>query len=285
MSEPRNTLAVRPESSNAERLEHLQRDRWIPYPAAIKVLTAMEDVLASASIPGGKIRPPCLLITAPSHQGKTSVLDAFYSRHLPDANATGENSLIPVLKVQTPNKPLEGRVLAAMLDALRVPYKQDGRLEVKMNALLNALRLCLVRLIILDEIHFALACTALQQATFGNLLRYISNELRISIVAVGTEEAPTFVNSQSNLKTRFRTVQLPVWINNDDLGTFLERFERTLPLKQRSNLARPELRSKVYDLSRGITGNIVNLITRAAGLAIRTGEERISISILEQAMV
>jgi hypothetical protein len=44
-------------------------------------------------------------------------------------------------------------------------------------------------LIAIDEIHHLLACTPREQRAALNVLKFLSNELRVSIAALGTGEA------------------------------------------------------------------------------------------------
>jgi hypothetical protein len=222
-----------------------------------------------------------MLMTAPSGQGKSAILNAFYSQHKPDPNPDGEEFKAPVILLQSPPKPLEGRMVYRLLETLNAPFKPSASPEAKLSQLTHLLRICGVKVIIIDEIHFALACTDRQQRGLGNVLRYIANELRIAIIAVGTEEAELFVKSQTNLVTRFRQVRLPVWCNNDAFGAFLEKYEKTLPLRKESKLGQESVRTKIYQLSSGSTVAIVNLLHRAAELAIKVKEERITPALLE----
>ena len=50
------------------------------------------------------------------------------------------------------------------------------------------------------------------------------------------------------------------------------------PLAHASNLSRPPLAKMIHDLSEGLIGEVVDIVTRTAVAAVESGEERITSS-------
>jgi len=62
----------------------------------------------------------------------------------------------------------------------------------------------------------------------------------------------------------------------------LASFEATFPLRYPSHLSQPPLSTHILAQSEGTIGEISTFLTRAATLAIRSGQERIDLPLLSQ---
>jgi len=68
-----------------------------------------------------------------------------------------------------------------------------------------------VRLIIFDELQRATELRPRDQRTVLNVLKYISNQLSISLAGFGSGEAKALIQSDPHLEERFDIVALPMW--------------------------------------------------------------------------
>jgi hypothetical protein len=84
------------------------------------------------------------------------------------------------------------------------------------------------RLLAIDEIHHLLACTPREQRAALNVLKFLSNERRVSIVALGITEALHLMRTDPQIASRFQSCALPSWTANDDLRSFLAGFLQQL---------------------------------------------------------
>lgn len=126
------------------------------------------------------------------------------------------------------------------------------------------------------------AGSRLQQRRLLNLLRWIGNELQISLIAVGTAEALHAVQSDDQLANRFEPVGLPPWRAGTEYEQLLSTLEAVLPLRLPSDLAEPDLANKILTSAEGILGEIVSIVTRAAVRAVASGSEVITASLIDQ---
>jgi hypothetical protein len=94
-----------------------------------------------------------------------------------------------------PAGPDEPRFLSAILDELGFPHMLSDRVSKRQDAALRMMRETQVRVLIIDEVHNILSGTRLQQRRLLKLLRWLGNELQISLIAVGTAEALHAVQS------------------------------------------------------------------------------------------
>jgi len=169
-----------------------------------------------------------------------------------------------------------------LLDQLNAPYKLSDKLERKQQQAFAILRRIETRILIIDEIHNILAGSLSRQRVFLNVIKYLSNELKISIVAVGTHDALHAINTDYQLANRFEPTRLTKWVFNDEYRRLLASFEKTIPLRKPSNLQEPNLALKILSMSEGTIGEISKVITLAAIEAIKNGNEKISKDLLER---
>jgi hypothetical protein len=116
---------------------------------------------------------------------------------------------------------------------------------------------------------------------FLQLLRFLSNELRLAFVGVGVPEARHALLSDSQLRSRFTDIELPPWSLGDDLRDFVTRLTWSLPLRNPSPVDSPKLRCLLGERTGGITLGICKAFERAAVAAIRDGRERLDLASFE----
>lgn len=279
MNDLRHLLeSVRPiaEGTRDERIAHLRTDRWIDYPRAAEALKRLEDLRSTPP----RTRMPCLLIHGDSGIGKTMLVEKFRRAHRPTYNRHQGFETIEIISIQMPPRPSERRIYGNLLQALGAPFRPSDRLdalEFTATALLRRLR---PKMIIVDEVHHLLAGTPRDQRTALNLLKFLSNDLHCSIVALGTHDALVAMQSDAQIASRFAPLELPHWHESEELRRFLVAFEKTLPLRERSNLAEREMVKLLLAHSDGITGVISDTLVSGALEAIKLGQEHLTPTLL-----
>lgn len=268
------------DASNEARIRHIRADRWIGYDRAQVALAELEDLLSFPE----RTRMPNLILVGSTNNGKTMIVEKFRRQHQPNEYPCEHRCVLsaPILKVQMPPAPDETRFFAAILTALGAPDRLNDRLATKQGLAVRLMGAALVRMLIIDEFHNVLAGSRDQQRRFLNLLRWLGNELRIPIVAVGTAEALRAIQSDDQLANRFTPFHLPLWSAGADYVRLLNTLEAVLPLRRPSELSRPAMAQRLLVAAEGVLGEIVTIVMRAAAHAIVTGEESIDASILDQ---
>lgn len=147
--------------------------------------------------------------------------------------------------------------------------------------MIHLMRACHVRMLIIDELHSLLAGTAQKQREVMNALKNLCNELCIPIVGVGTSEAVRVLHTDPQHASRFEVARLPSWTLDKEFQRLLASFERVLPLQHASKLHTPELAMRLHAISEGNIGNLHRLLIECATEAINSGEERITLPIIE----
>lgn len=260
-----------------ERINYIRSPRWIGYDAANSILDRLESLLTHPKTH----RMPNLLIVGNTNNGKTMLVKRFCTRHPPEDNKEGQSFVVPVLFVQAPPVPDEGRFYNAILDLLFAPYKPSDRVDRKQFQAIKLMREVGLRMLIIDEVQHILAGNLTRQRTFLNVIKFLGNELEIPIVGVGTKDAFRALQTDTQLANRFDHAKLPRWKNGDDFIRLLMTFEQMLPLRKPSMLDEPALADRIYSMSEGYIGEISRLLVEAAIAAVKTGKEAIDKRLLE----
>ncbi len=270
---------VRPlaRESIEHRIDSLSEDRWIDYARARQVLERLQWMLRHPRT----TRPPGLLIYGDSNIGKSMIVRKFLRSQTDPKAANRIHQQANILAIQMPPSPRERRLYGQLLIALNahdLPWESLAAIEYRA---LNMLRQYQPAMIIVDEVHNLLAGTAREQRASLNLLKFLSNDLKCYIVALGTRDALAAIQSDDQIASRLPAVELPRWKQNDDFRGFLAGFERQLPLRNPSGIADSRaMVTLLMDASAGVTGVVSSLLCRAARAAIQTKTECIDESLL-----
>lgn len=264
--------------SEKERIAKIQTPVWIGYPAASKILVRLEELLEYPKYH----RMPNLLITGDTNNGKTMLVNRFCKAHPCDDNPDGEAAIIPVLYIQAPPTPEEGRFYDNILDKIGAPFRPQDRASKKAFQAVKLLKTVGVRLLIIDEIQQILAGSMKKQRAFLNVIKGFGNELKIPIVGVGTREADRAIQTDLQLSNRFDAAFLPRWKSDDNYIRLLLSFEKILPLAQPSGLGEQGLSTKLMSMSEGYIGEIARILVDASVMAIKSGHEKIDVDVLKK---
>lgn len=260
-----------------ERIWHIRSPHWIGYPQAEHILNKLEDLLVYPKIH----RMPNLLIVGDTNNGKTMLAHRFLRKHPADQNLDGDSVLVPVLLVQAPPVPDEGRFYNTILDAIFAPYKSHDRIDKKQTQVIHLLKRMQTRMLIIDEIHHILAGSMNRQRAFLNVIKYLGNDLQIPIVGIGTKDAFRALQTDPQLSNRFEPAVLPRWNLDRNFLRLLVSFERMIPLKRPSELQTRELAVRLYNMSEGYIGELSRVLTEAAATAVQNETEQINHEVLD----
>lgn len=275
LSEKASALLTAP---TEDRLAHIDKPVFMPYKHAEAILAEMEDLLVHPKTN----RMPNMLIVGRSDNGKTEILKEFLKRHPAEDRRELDTIYAPVVYIQSPPGPTEHIFLNKFLMMLGATAHPNDSADRKLMQLMEIIPRIQTKILLIDELNALLAGSVTKQRFFLNMLKYISNELQISIVAAGTVEAEYAVRSDAQIQSRFPARILPRWKEDTDFRKLLYNFEYVLPLKQESVIYKGELSSKLYGLSEGVIGEVAKILRSAAKLAIRSGEERITMDVIAE---
>lgn len=273
----REASAKLAELDNETRIKSIQQGFWIPYDRAKEILGDMETLFNHPPID----RMPHILLVAPSNNGKTQLLKHFLAEHPSDPNPNGEAAKHPVIYVSALGPDI-GDLCVRILESVHAPYREKATPAERIRTVTKILAPLGTRILLLDEINNMTTGGAVKQREFRNGIKDLGNELRISIVAAGIEDAYTVFSTDPQLSNRFAPAALPLWGLDKNGGTLLASFERRLPLRKASNLKQAEYLQKIIWMSEGLIGEIYEILKRSSIEAIRSGAEQITLATLDR---
>lgn len=263
------------DEGDAYRVQFCNTDRWIAYTAATAVMDELDNLLTYPK----NLRPNNVLLVGRTGNGKSSILEYFTNRH-PIAVTHEGKPVVPVLKVEMPSKPDESEFWSIILWQLGISHREGDRPAHKKRQAKSAMLYANVQMLVLDEFNNA-AGAGRNSSDLLAAIRNLSNELRLPIVAAGTEKAINALNLDAQLKTRFEPIGLPPWRLDKEYLKFLASYEQLLPLVKPSNLASREVATTLFSMAGPTLGQNVKLIRRACAAAIGN-EEQITVDLLKQ---
>lgn len=258
-----------------DRLEYCKTDRWIGYTRATEIMRKIDQLLVYPK----SLRMPNVLIVGRSGNGKSSIVHRYSKKNPIQISGTGD-AIVPVLKISMPETPNESEFWSEILWAMGISHGDRDSANLKKRQAKSVLGHSSLRVLVIDE--FNNLTTAGKEA--GDLLaaiKGISNDLKVSIVAAGTQAAINAMNLDPQMKSRFDPAVLDRWKLNTEYLRFLTSYERLLPLAEPSNLASRELGTILYGMAGETIGSTVKLLKEASSFALSSGKERIDKTVLE----
>ncbi|TXN17297.1 hypothetical protein FV219_00290 [Methylobacterium sp. WL122] len=266
--------------SRQERIEFVQSDQWIGYPAANAAMDRLESLLTQARSP----RMESGLLVGNAGNGTTTILETFAARHgdpqrLRDAEGRPSHRPLPVMVITIPREAGDAAVWTAILDRLRcAPPRKAEALKPYACAIMDQMQ---VRMLILDEVHSIASLRPSAQRDRLRLIAGLADDLRLAIVAAGNSQAQAVLANDPQTAGRFTPFVLPRWQNNQDFRDFLASYERLLPLPEPLRLTEQAPLEALLAASGGILGHVVRILRRAATAAIRDGRLYIDLRLIE----
>ena len=262
-----------------ERIEFIRKDRWIGYAAAKDILSKVQDLVNHPR----NLRMPCRLIVGDPDNGKTMLLQECMRRH-PKAVSESDETRLPVLVFETPPDADEGRLYSAILTAMRIAHREDAPPEKLLSKVIDGVESLGVCVLMADEFHNMLHGSPASQRQLLASLKSLLNLLRRPLVAAGTRDAVRALATDTQFVTRFEQLALPRWGVNMEARRLLASIEQMMPLAEPSNLAGKELGETIILGGGGTIGGIVKLAKKSAIAAIKSGAERVTRKIVDEAL-
>jgi type II secretory pathway predicted ATPase ExeA len=262
---------------NEERKERCEEKRWIPYDGARKAYGRLEKLLSCRR----QQRPECMLLAAPTGNGKSMILEEFRDNHLAEDNIEGEAAHVPVLYLCIPEEPSLNLIWMMILDLLCSPVNPSSTKADRRREVYSLLERTQVKVLLVDELHQLSHASSEERLKILSFFKMLGNVPRIHVAAAGTQEAKNMLQSDPQLLNRFDIYSLPLWSDGEGFRVLLASFESLMPLRRPSWLGQTDaLAHYILRKSDGMIGEIFKLLYRASHLAIDSGKEAITLEIL-----
>jgi chromosomal replication initiation ATPase DnaA len=226
-------------------------------------------------------RMPSLAIYGDSGMGKTMLMQKFCEDHPPLVDPRKGIERQQILPIQLAGKPGERQLFAQILYALGVNQGlRAGAVDMQF-AVVRLLKAIGLQVLVIDEVHNILAGSAREQRIVLNTLRYLSNELNISLVCFGVADAREAISGDAQLARRFDELTLTRWSSTPAFEELTISILRNLPLREPSALTALSLR-RILQITDGLTARIFRLMNDLAIAAIESGVEKITDAAVDQ---
>jgi hypothetical protein len=257
--------------SAQQRIRAIRSERGVSYPRVQKTLQILEQILDQPRT----TRMPSIAIFGDSGMGKTMLMQKFCTDHPPGVDAETERHRTPVLALQMTSRPGERRFYAQILDALGAPHNPGARIVDAERAALNLLRAAQIQILVIDEVHNIFSGSYREQRTMLNMLRFISNDLKASLVCFGVMEAREAIQGDVQLARRFDVLTMPRWSADEPFEELVRAILRNQPMREKSILTAKALRH-IFVTTDGVTARVFRMMNALAIAAIESGLERIT---------
>ncbi|MFO0648531.1 MAG: TniB family NTP-binding protein [Polyangiales bacterium] len=261
--------------SAPERVQAIRSGTWIPYPRAKQALAQLRYVLSQP--PSNRMMG--LTLSGPTNNGKTTIVREFITANR--AQPSDPSAERPeFLYVETPPVPNISMLYTQILRGVGDLKAEKGTMSQKLARVLHILPQLHPRMLFLDEIHNVLAGSARQSEAFLNTLKYLSNQLQLPVVLIGTEAALNVIRTDPQVLSRYPAFTLSPWAQDEQFARLVTVVLSTLPLRRPSKLSQANL-ARLHARSHGALGAVVQILQRAAVWAIETSTEEINARALE----
>lgn len=268
-------------SGAAASLNDLMRTCWIPYTRADQALRKLDWLIDRPETH----RPLGMLLVGETNNGKTTIalrFQALQNQRHQERQGFSSDIERPVIYVQTPPRPDVGAFYSGILRAVNAPFQETWRWERKQAQILALFPRLKVRMLMIDEIHNILVGRPQEQNLFLNALRYLTNELRIPLVAVGIPDALSALQHDQQLGNRLEPFELPRWEPKQPYARFLAQVFGWFRLDGSQVIPQREFVQRFCFLAEGLTGETWRLVGQLAEVAYSVGETKIQTALLDQ---
>lgn len=259
---------------------------WIKHHAADQIISQLDQYLLMPRSP----RPRNLLIYGESGVGKSTILKHWETRvrednarkaEAEDLDRLGEWAVLPVIRIQTPPGGDEVRLYNNILIEFGMRVSSSVSPAQKELMVRRLMAQCRVKVLMMDELHNVLSGRFDKRLHFNVVIKNLTNETGVPIVAAGTASVDQAFHKEDQLHKRFRRIELKRMQRGDEWRKILRAYEKLIPLRRPSELTETSLSERLYTLSSGIIGELSNLLYDSAIAAIRSGEERITEALIK----
>jgi hypothetical protein len=235
--------------------------------------------------------PHCLSLEGVTGAGKSTLVRDYAALFPRIEEASGTR--VPVFYVETPSPVTVKGMAATMLARLGDPAAHTGALWSMNFRLVRLMTACQVELVILDDFHHLIdkeTNRILEQVS--DWLKVLIKETNIPFLVVGIEgkvERILEANAQlSRLFAARQTLEPLHYAQTDDaslqeFARFVQYAEEALAIALPATLPRAELLLRLHVATRGVVGNLMNLLRYAAWLTRQQHQNTIALPTLAAA--
>ncbi len=255
------------------------KETWVPYGRAFAILMSLKKLVSQEP----SNRPQGVVLYGDTNNGKTMLARTFRDRiNEEHAADTGADDKVPVVYVQTPPEGDINTLLWLLLRELNVPTPVSATATRRYAQLLHVLPQSGTKMLIFDEVHNVLAATRNGQEKFLQVLKFLSNELRIPIMCIGTVEVLRAIQTNQQNGNRFEPISLGRWRYGKPFITFANGLAKSMGIDHKEFFQDSDFTSSLHLMSEGLTGELRRILAHATSAAIEDDKDKFEPYMFEQ---
>lgn len=267
-------IQARALETNIERIERVRSD-WVVRHASVKrVLNHARWLIESPKC----VRTEGLLITGAVGSGK-STIGELIKRHYRQPDSPH----VPIVSISMSGARHMRTVYGRVIDSLNGLVRANHHTPDREMSVLRLLRAVGARALIIDEVQDVVAESVADQKHALKAIKYITSEVQIPVIALGTEPAEKAFATDEHMAGRIDRYELPAWTEGEELTALLYGVSRIIPLRRPSPMHSEAFIRELLDITRGSMKKMMKVIRIAAVNAILSGTECIQVSDLRAA--
>jgi hypothetical protein len=257
---------------------------FIPHDPVAKILQAVDATVAYCAETG---EPQGMMVIAETGSGKSTLCAQIHHRYATKLQPL-DVTLRPVVIMQVPKPATPVKLARALLRAIGDPLwdsKQGGDPRDRAIVLLKE---CKTRIILVDNFHDVPERRDRKGArTITNWYRDLVDDAQVVMVLLGIRVALKALEGNEQMERRFTQIK---YMDYFDLATadqivswkkLLVRYDRELPLAERSNFDVGNTAGRLFVATNGVFDYLMKLLRRAMSIAVARGSEKIEMADLK----
>ena len=270
-------------TAKRQRYEAINR-RVIEHPRMKRILRLIDDCREMSK---AAREPECMIIMGAPGVGKTTLRDHYLSKH--PRRETPKGTEVPVLAVTTPVPAKISSMASTLLAALGDPFPEKGATDTRTRRLYRLLKKCRVELIFLDEFHhFIDRDNSKVTKSVSDWLKNLISEMKIPVVLTGLPAARGILEANDQLRRRFsREVTFDTCSGylggRSELRMLLKKVQESLDYSSQLDFSEESMARRFRCATQGNISRTMKIARGAAFLAIKHGQDEVTLSMLAQA--
>lgn len=253
-----------------ERIAYILEDKYVPYARAEYIISEVLWMYKQSP----SRRAKCALVYGEPGYGKSMIINEAHRRAEEDNCVEGSRDRHSI-SISMAGSPELRIMFSRILRALDSPYSIDDRPSSLYEQACLSLKAAKTKVLLIDELHNLLLTRSHLEEAMA-VVRDLAN-LPISLVCSGTDAVRTCVETDDQLRDRFRSHHLRAWVESTETRNFVATLEARLPLREPSNLAGKDALPLLLEMSGGHPSTLVTGVREAGRDALLAGEERITL--------
>ncbi len=264
-----------------------------------QVFQAILDKMRLSVETAGSSKPEGLLVVGDSDSGKSTLLRYFsillekeermhYKQGVDftelEEQPLEHHAIKPAFLFSVPSRATVNGVLERALSSNGIILDRRVTLNQLEDIFYSKLKILKTRVILIDEFHDIGGIGYRDQKLILKVLKEMTNNLSIPIIAAGTSAALPLLQSDEQIRSRLEAIRLEPFRISVDFRDFVATYEAGLGvnLKHRMSLNDRKFLGYLHSRTNGLVGQVTQLLGKAYELAIRIGAEEITQELLEK---